>query len=31
MEFVGLALFIVAVVILVLSTGESSRRWGENP
>jgi len=31
MEFVGLALFIVAVVILLFSTLQRSRRWGENP
>ena len=31
MEFVGLAIFLVAVVILLLSTAQRSRRWGENP
>ncbi len=31
MELVGLAVFGVAIVILVIFTGQSSRKWGENP
>jgi len=31
MEFVGLALFLVTLVILLFSAGQSSRKWGENP